>query len=112
MKGWECALITLPAVIRAETWRTLAALAALSGLINPLMLLYLVLSLIPPAHRSAALSVVRKVLAILMVLFMVGTWVLFHLAHLTPLVGHVLWIAGALIILGADFGIGRAAEVA
>jgi len=112
MKGWECATVTLAAIIRAETWRSSAILAALSGLINPLMLLFLLFSLTPSLRRSRALSIVRRVLAILMLLFMVATWVLFRLMHLTPVIGHVLWIAGALIILAADLWIGRPAAPA
>lgn len=101
MKGWECATITLTSVIRLETWRSSAFLGALSGLINPLIVLYLIFALIPPFRRSP-LSCVRKLTAALIVLCMAATWTFFVMAHIIPLIGHVLWIAGALIILIAD----------
>jgi hypothetical protein len=107
LKGWECATITLSSVIRAETWRSLSFLAALSGLINPLMALLLGFSLIPPLRRSRALGWVRVLLAVLVPLFMVATWIFLGVAHLRPLIGHVLWIAGGLIIIVVDRCVAR-----
>jgi hypothetical protein len=99
LKGWECAVLALANVIHAETYRSPSFLAAMSGLINPFILLYLLGSLIPPFRRSRALSTVRILLAVLIVLGMIATWIFFAVAHLSPRIGHFLWIAGALLIL-------------
>jgi hypothetical protein len=38
----------------------------------------------------------------LIVAFIAGTWVLFAIIPLVPLIGHVLWIAGILLILAGE----------
>ncbi len=93
LKGWECAVITLTAIIRAETYRSASFLAAISGLLNPLMFLYLVCSLIPRCRF------VRRLLTGVILVCMIATWVFFGLAHLSPRIGHIFWIVGALLIL-------------
>jgi hypothetical protein len=102
LKGWQCAVITLSALIEARTWHSLMFLAALSGLINILILPYLVFTLIPPLRASSALRLVRTVLADLILLCMIATWVFFLTGHFVPLIGHALWIVGALLILSAE----------
>ena len=96
LKGWECAVITLTAIIRAETYQSASFLAAISGLLNPLMVLYLVCSLIPRCRF------VRRLLTGVILVCMIATWVFFGLAHLSPRIGHILWIAGALLILSGE----------
>jgi hypothetical protein len=55
----------------------------------------------------------RRIVAGVIVLFIAGTWVFFALFPLVPLVGHVLWIAGILLILaGEALGRGRAGSAA
>jgi hypothetical protein len=94
LKGWECALITLTSIIRAETYHSASFLAAISGLLNPLIVLYLVCSLIPRLR-----GLVRRLFAGLVLVCMIATWIFFGLAHLSPRIGHILWIVGALLIL-------------
>jgi len=95
-KGYFCAWITIINTLNGEMWKSKAALAILSGWINPLMLLY-VASLF-----SRKLRTFRRIVAVLIVLFMVGTWVYFYLAPMVPLIGHVLWIVGILLILSGE----------
>lgn len=95
-RGSFCAWVTLINSFNHEMWRSSAFLAILSGWINPLMLIY-VASLF-----SRKLRALRRIIAVIVVLFIVATWVYFHLAPLTPLVGHVLWIAGILMILAGE----------
>jgi hypothetical protein len=38
----------------------------------------------------------------IIVLFIAATWVFFHLYPMVPLIGHVLWIAGILLILAGE----------
>jgi len=91
--GWRCAWITLGALGDKETYQSWDSLAAVSGLINPLIVAYLGFTFVP------RLVLLRRILGISTVVCMVATWVFFWMAHLIPLIGHFLWIAGALLIL-------------
>jgi hypothetical protein len=71
-------------------------LAILSGWINPLMLLYLIFLLFP------RLRWLRRIVAVMIVFFMVGTWVFFYHHSLVPMIGHFLWIGGILLILAGE----------
>ena len=77
-------------------WRSKDLLAVLSGWINPLILLYLVLPIWP------YLSWPRRIVAAAVVAFMFATCIYFAIAPLVPLIGHVLWIVGALMILAGE----------
>ena len=101
-KGWFCALVTLMNTFGKDVWQSKDFLAVLSGWINPLILIYLVLLLV---HN---LNWQRRLVAALIVAFMFATWIYFALAPLVPLVGHYLWIVGALMILSGEFVIHRA----
>ncbi len=98
--GSRCAWITLVNSFSREMWHSKYALAILSGWINPLILLYLFL-LVFPSFRWP-----RRVVAVAILAFIAGTWVFFDLYPLVPLVGHVLWVAGILLILAGE-AIGR-----
>jgi hypothetical protein len=100
LQGSRCAWITLVNTMNPEIWRSKNFLAVLSGWINPLIVLYLVLLLIP------ILRLPRRIVASLIMAFIAGTWVFFVLYPLVPLIGHVLWIAGILMILAGEV-IGR-----
>jgi len=107
LRGSRCAWITLVNTLNPEMWHSTNFLAVLSGWINPLILLYLVLLLFP------AMRWPRRIVAGVIVLFIAGTWVFFALFPLVPLVGHVMWIAGILLILaGEALGRGRAGSAA
>ncbi len=95
-RGSFCAWITLINTFNRDVWRSKDFLAILSGWINPLMLLF-VASLF-----SRRLRLFRRIVAAVVALFILGTWVYFYLAPLVPLIGHVLWIAGILMILAGD----------
>jgi uncharacterized membrane protein YraQ (UPF0718 family) len=95
-KGYFCAWITLINTLNRGMWRSKDFLAILSGWINPLMLIY-VASLF-----SRRLDALRRVIAVVISIFILGTWVYFYIVPLIPLVGHVLWIAGILMILADE----------
>jgi hypothetical protein len=97
LKGYDCAWITIINTLNIAVWKSKAALTILSGWINPLMLIY-VASLF-----SRKLRVVRRIITILVLLFVVLTWIYFYLAPMIPLIGHVLWVAGILLILSGEF---------
>jgi hypothetical protein len=88
--------MTLVNTFSHEIWHSKYFLAVLSGWINPLLLLYLFLLLFPKLFWP------RRVVAGAIVAFIAGTWVLFAIIPLVPLIGHVLWIAGILMILAGE----------
>jgi hypothetical protein len=45
------------------------------------------------------LLVVRRIFAVAIMLCMAGTWVLFAQQQISPLTGHFMWIAGALLVI-------------
>jgi hypothetical protein len=73
-----------------------AYLLAVSGWLNPLILIDLALS---PWRKALP---VRRVVGAMVVLCMVAAWWFFARMSLTPLRGHFLWIAGALLIILPD----------
>jgi hypothetical protein len=99
-RGYICAGITLVDSFSREMWHSKDCLAILSGWINPLLLLYLVFLLFPSFRWP------RRIVAVAILVFLAGTWVFFDLYPLVPLVGHVLWVAGILLILAGE-AIGR-----
>jgi hypothetical protein len=104
--GSRCAWITLVNTWNPEMWHSQYFLAILSGWINPLLLLYMIFLLLPKLVWP------RRIVAGIIVLFIAGTWVLFSMIPLVPLIGHVLWIAGILMILGGELFERKAAEAA
>jgi hypothetical protein len=99
-RGSRCAWITLVNTWNPEMWHSKDCLAVLSGWINPLLLLYLLFLLFPSFLWP------RRIVAGAIVAFIAGTWVFFALFPLVPLVGHILWIVGILLILAGE-AIGR-----
>jgi len=95
-KGSFCAWVTLINSFNAEFLKSKYILAIFSGWINPLMLLYIA------CQFSVKLRWVRRVLAGLIVVFILCTWVFFYLAPMVPLIGHWMWIAGILMILAGE----------
>ena len=96
LRGYTCAWMTLVNVLNPESWHTSLCLAIFSGWINPLILLYLIFLCFKGFRWP------RRIVAAMIVLFIVGTWVFFSIAHLVPMIGHVLWIAGILMILAGE----------
>ncbi|MGB6686262.1 MAG: hypothetical protein WBE76_00300 [Terracidiphilus sp.] len=95
-KGWFCAWITIINTLNRQMWLSRDFLAILSGWINPLLFLY-VASLF-----SRKLRLFRRIVAVVIALFIVGTWVYFYLVPLIPLIGHVLWIVGIVLVLAGE----------
>ena len=99
LSGWKCASIattesmTLFMKPGPGHHEYFEYLVAFSGWINPLILLTLL------AAPIRALRILRKIFAVLVVLCMIATWVLFAKQHITPLIGHFMWIAGAIVFL-------------
>jgi hypothetical protein len=100
--GWKCASVALNLTmtlfgkaVKGAPPLT-ACLAAVSGWINPLIAIDLLLS----PWRGALVA--RRVVAAFILVCMAATWTFFVDEKLTPLVGHFLWIAGALLIILPD----------
>ncbi len=96
--GWKCAsvatsfaenLLTKP----GGSHEPFEYLVAMSGLINPLIVLTIL------ASPMRALRILRQVFAVVVVVCMIATWVLFAQQHIAPLIGHFLWIAGAVLVI-------------
>ena len=109
ISGWVCALVAIIATggIFKTGMQTLDAqivFLALSGLVNPLVLIYLGFSF---RERFARL---RAGLAIAISACLASTWVFFCLAKYLPREGHVLWVLGIGLILGAGTTLRRTAS--
>jgi len=102
IRGWTCAvfasLIGPKALVQSigQGVRTEDVLIVISGLVNYLFLAIFVLSFWRRPVRT------RLVAGALALLCLVATWAYFASSHTTPLVGHYLWIAGAVLILAPD----------
>jgi hypothetical protein len=96
IQGSRCAWVTLVNTWNPEMWHSKDFLAVLSGWINPLIALYLILLIFPKLRWP------RHIVASLIVAFLLGTWLLFYLYPLVPLSGHFLWVAGILLILAGE----------
>jgi hypothetical protein len=99
--GWVCATFAGAAsasiVHPVSAWQGKDLAGALclmlSGWVNPLVLIYL------PFSFWSRFVVIRRVLAAAIVICFVATWVFFAKAPMVPLIGHFLWVGGALLIL-------------
>jgi hypothetical protein len=102
LPGWKCASIALTETVglfgKSVAWPPAlpVLLVIFSGWINPLIVLVLLSSFV------SKLRVVRRILGVLILLCMAATWAFFSMQKVTPLIGHFLWIGGALLILAPD----------
>lgn len=96
LRGSRCAWITVVNSMNPQIWHSKYALAILSGWINPLMVLYLLLLIFP------VLVWPRRIVAGAMVAFLIGTWVFFYIYPLVPLAGHILWAVGILMVVAGE----------
>ncbi len=96
LRGTRCAWVTLINTLNPEMWHSKYFLAVFSGWINPLLVLYLIFLLFPIFRWP------RRIVAGVIALFLIGTWVFFYMYPLVPLVGHFLWVAGILLILAGE----------
>lgn len=104
LRGSRCAWVTLVNTLNREMWNSKDFLAVFSGWINPLLVLYLIFLLFPVFRWP------RRVVAAIIMLFLIGTWVFFALYPLVPLVGHFLWVAGILLLLSGEIFARKQAE--
>jgi|SRR5580698_1133114 hypothetical protein len=95
-KGSFCAWVTLINTFNPEFLKSRNILAICSGWINPLMILYVGFLF------SGRLRKARRLIASVVLVFMLCTWVFFYVAPMVPLIGHFLWIAGILMILAGE----------
>ena len=101
--GWTCAVWSL--VLPFQAVRNGApgqegvfCLLGLSGLVNPLILVYLGL------WAWSTFVRIRWGLCAAVAAGAVSSWVYFVLQHFVPVVGHFLWIAGMGIMLTTEIG--------
>jgi hypothetical protein len=94
-KGWECARVTFTAAFKKDSYESWNFLAVMSGLINELIFIYLVFSF-------TQFKKVCRPLAVAVLVCMAATWAFFAIANLVPLIGHFMWIVGALMIVAGD----------
>jgi hypothetical protein len=104
--GWTCAGFAIaasagiPHLFTAGALQDKEALGALclilSGWINPLVLLYLLFCI------WKKLVLVRRLLAVAILVCIVATWVFFAKASMHPLIGHFLWIGGIVLVLSPE----------
>lgn len=110
MSGWVCATVAISASagiphLASGTGQAKdlpgALCLILSGWVNPLMLMYLVFCIWRKFVR------IRRVLAVAILLCFIATWVFLIEAPMVPLIGHFLWVAGALMILFGEVSSAR-----
>jgi hypothetical protein len=98
--GWLCALVAIMsvgAIFKAgvQTLTLQNILLSASGIVNPLVVIYLAFSFSPK------FATLRLWLAVAIFACLVSSWVLFSLAKILPREGHVLWVLGIALIVGA-----------
>jgi hypothetical protein len=102
LRGYDCALVTsiqiwtheYRSLIHEEPLNYISLM--ISGWINPLFLVSMVLILIRRAQK--AISILR-IAILLMIPF---CWIVFYNLKVRPLEGHFLWILGMVMVLFAD----------
>lgn len=102
--GWVCALMAGAATAGIfhpdAAWHSKDAVSSfcliLSGWVNPLIVIYLLFCL----WRKFVLT--RRILAAMVLVCFVATWIFIAKAPMVPLIGHFLWVAGALMILAGE----------
>lgn len=106
--GWACAWLTAYGSLqkapyfREDDYPTIKARVlnqaswTLSGWISPLVAILLVLSLGNWSPRA------RRTIAIAIPFLMVAPFIFFFFAKCHPLAGHFVWMAGSLLIAGAE----------
>ncbi len=102
LPGWMCAcasLLLFPAMFyEPDGLLTLNSLLALSGLINPLLLVYL--GLLPNSSRVAYR--IRPAAAMVAITLIPVTWIAFAISKEGIEIGHVPWVAGLVLLMGPE----------
>ncbi len=100
--GWTCALfasVTGPKALVQSLGQNIPTddvLVVVAGLANYLFLAVLMLAIWPRLVRT------RLIAGVLMLPCFIASWMFFSSQKITPLAGHCLWIAGAILILVPD----------
>jgi hypothetical protein len=107
LPGWSCAIFSVywgvagiietfhPTDLTSEGRRFFLSLL-LPGLVNPLLLTYLILALRRKAVR------LRRTIAITIPLFIASSAITFMLIPFKPLVGFYLWMIGSVLVLSPE----------
>jgi len=103
--GWACAVMATGSLVGIFNGSIASATPDIlclmvSGLVNPSLLIYFIFCLWPK------LVWVRLGLAIVILAGIATSWRFFYYAHLTPTIGHFLWVAGIVVILAGEL-VGR-----
>jgi hypothetical protein len=105
MIGWMCAIVAGSAIagifhLSSSALQGKDVLGVicliLSGLVNPLVLLYLLFSIWAKFVR------IRRVLTVAILVCFAATWAFFFKSAMSPLAGHFVWVTGALMILAGE----------
>ncbi|HWE87126.1 MAG TPA: hypothetical protein VG267_19425 [Terracidiphilus sp.] len=102
LRGWMCAsfasILGPKALVQSLSHgvQSEGILISAGGLVNYLFLALLVLALWRRLVRT------RLVIGALMLPCFIATWILFASTKTTPLIGHFLWIAGAVLLVVPD----------
>ncbi len=100
--GWTCALfasVTGPKALVQSLGQNIPTddvLVVVAGLANYIFLAVLVLAIWPRLVRT------RLIAGVLTLPCFIASWMFFSSQKITPLAGHYLWIAGAILILVPD----------
>jgi len=96
--GWMCAWLALAAPVDLSSPMEYRWILFACGLINPLLLSYLLLRMFDIART------LRRLIAVVALAFIPLNWTLMTLVHppLTPMIGHFAWIGGLLLILVSE----------
>ena len=92
--GWRCALATL-----SDFPNLFRELYFYSGLVNPLVIGFVVVKLLDEAPR------LRRVLALVALLLMVPTWIIVSMMAIK--LGCALWVVSLFIVTAEDLGTWR-----
>jgi len=102
LPGWMCACaspLLFPGMFyEPDGLTTLNSLLALSGLVNPLLLVYL--GLLPNSGRVAYR--IRLAVAMVAMTLIPVTWIAFAISKEGIEIGHVLWVAGLVLLMGPE----------
>jgi hypothetical protein len=105
MTGYECAYLTLAGAMTDLPSSPNSAFAAtsapvfvylstlISGLINPVFLIYVTLTYLKRAPRTA------RALKFVLLAMIPFCWVVFYFLKVYPREGHLLWVIGMLLVL-------------
>lgn len=102
MRGYECAYLAISSALTTTPFSPNSIAYApplqylsilISGLINPIFLVYATLAFFKQKPRTA------RVLRFALLLMIPFCWVVFQFLKVYPREGHILWVIGMLLVL-------------